>query len=172
MRRLGIAAILLASSLAVASGNTPTDGGNRAETAVGQPLGEAVLRGLNGRSRRLSDFRGRPLLINVWASWCGPCRREVASFERLAWLDPKRKFAIIGISTDDDADRATAWLDESHATISQFIDVDRKMESMLGASRIPLTALVGADGRLIARIYGARDWDSPESQRLIADKFQ
>jgi thiol-disulfide isomerase/thioredoxin len=150
----------------------PEGGGKRRELAVGEPLREATLRGLNGRSRRLSDFRGRPLLINVWASWCGPCRREVASLERLAWLDQNRKFAIIGISTDDDAGQANAWIAQSHATISQFIDVDREMESMLGASRIPLTVLVGADGRLIARIYGAREWDSPGAQRLIAGKFR
>jgi len=171
MHRPVIATLFLVLSIDIASAITPTGDGNRSEVAVGQPLREATLRGLNGQSRRLSEFRGRPLLINVWASWCGPCRREVASLERLAWRDPGRKFAIIGISTDDDLGQANAWLTQSHATISQFIDVDREMERMLGASRIPLTVLVGADGRLIARIYGARDWDSTDSLRLITDKF-
>src|SRR2546427_666411 len=78
-----------------------------------------------------------------------------------------RHFNVIGISTDDDAARASAWLKESNATISQFIDARLQMENMLGASRLPLTVLVDADGRVIEKIYGAREWDSPESVNLI-----
>jgi peroxiredoxin len=172
MHRLGIAALFFSTGIAVASAITPAVRENRSEIAIGAPLRDFVLRGLNGQSRRLSDFRGSPLLITVWASWCGPCRSEVASLERLAWLDQSRKFAIIGISTDDDLGQAKAWLQQSRATISHFIDVDREIETMLGASRIPLTVWVGADGRLLAKIYGARDWDSAESQRFIAEKFR
>jgi len=115
----------------------------------------------------MSQFRGRPLLINVWASWCDPCRAEMASLERLAWLDPARPFGIIGISTDDDGAQARRWLKQSNATISQYIDSGQKLERMLGASRIPLTVLVDAEGRVVERIYGAREWDSADSLRLI-----
>jgi thiol-disulfide isomerase/thioredoxin len=171
MHRPGIATMILCTWAAVAGAITPSAHKSRSEIAIGAPIRDTVLRGLNGQARRLRDFRGSPLIINVWASWCGPCRAEVASLERLAWLDPSRKFAIIGISTDDDPGQAKAWLRDSHATISQFIDVDREIETMLGASRIPLTVLVGADGRLLAKIYGARAWDSADSQRLIAATF-
>ena len=116
-------------------------------------------------------FRGRPLLVNVWASWCGPCRAEMASLERLAWRDRDLSFAIIGISTDDDVDQALALLKSTNATISQFIDTGLTMEHMLGASRLPLTVLVDAEGRVLARIYGARQWDSTESLRLIERIF-
>src|SRR6266436_7504035 len=62
----------------------------------GQAVREATLQGLNGRSRLLSEFHGKPLIINVWASWCGPCRKEMASLERLTWLGLARHFNVIG----------------------------------------------------------------------------
>ncbi|HEY4443252.1 MAG TPA: TlpA disulfide reductase family protein [Steroidobacteraceae bacterium] len=141
------------------------------EVPIGGTLRDAMLQGLNGRSRHLSTFRGRPLIINVWASWCGPCREEMASLERLAWRDREQYFSIIGISTDDDADQARRLLKTSNATISHFIDTGLQMENMLGASRLPLTVLVDADGRVLEKVYGARQWDGAEALRLIDDAF-
>ncbi len=143
-----------------------------AEVQIGDTLRDATLRGLNGSSRKLSEFRGKPLIINVWASWCGPCRAEMASLERLAWLDPGGHFTVIGISTDDSPDQAKTLLDKSNATISQFIDFKLEMESMLGASRLPLTVLVDANGRVLDKIYGARRWDQPDALQLIAKTFR
>jgi thiol-disulfide isomerase/thioredoxin len=141
------------------------------EVPIGAPLREAVMSGLNGPSRRLSEFRGKPLVINVWASWCGPCRGETASLERLAWRDESRHFAIIGISTDDYRDRAQSWLRESNATISHFIDRQLELETMLGASRLPLTVFVDAQGRVLARVYGAKEWDGPEALAFVRRTF-
>jgi len=137
------------------------------EVRVGGTLGEATLHGLNGPDRQLSSFRGKPLIINVWASWCGPCRQEMASLERLAWRDEAAQFSIIGISTDDYADAAKLFLTRSNATFNHFIDKRLFMENMLGASHLPLTVLVDAKGRVVEKIVGARDWDSPESLKLI-----
>jgi hypothetical protein len=96
----------------------------------------------------------------------------MASLDRLAWLELARDVNIIGISTDDYPERARAWLADSHATISQFIDARLQMENMLGASRLPLTVLVGADGRVLDKIYGSRQWDSPDALRLIRERFR
>jgi len=141
------------------------------EVPIGGTLREATLQGLNGPPRSLHTFRGRPLIINVWASWCGPCKAEMASLERLAWREDGHDFAIIGISTDDEADRARSLLRETHATISHYIDVGLQMEHMLGATHLPLTVLVGADGTVLEKIYGARQWDGDEAARLIAAAF-
>ena len=159
-----LSALLLCLALAQSSAaNTP------GEVPVGGTLREATLLGLNGPSRRLDAYRGRPLIINVWASWCGPCKPEMASLERLAWRG--EQFAIIGISTDDYADQARSLLKNTNATISHFIDHDLQMENMLGASQLPLTVLVDADGRVLKKIYGARQWDGADELRLIADTF-
>ena len=141
------------------------------EVEIGKMLGAATLRGLNGPSRQLSDFRGHPLIINVWASWCAPCRAEMASLERLAWLDATRTVNVIGISTDDYPEQALAWLKHSNATINQFIDAHLVMENMLGATRLPLTVLVGSNGRVLAKIYGAQQWDAPEALAMLRRAF-
>jgi len=161
--------VLTAACVAGAARHTLAD--TPGEVRVGELLRDTALTGLNGPSRKLSDFRGKPLLINVWASWCGPCRAEMASLERLAWLDRSSYFAVIGISTDDYSDRAQAALVESNATISHFIDHDLVLENMLGAAQIPLTVLVDADGRVLQKIHGARDWDSPASLTIIDGAF-
>jgi thiol-disulfide isomerase/thioredoxin len=141
------------------------------EAPIGTTLPDATLQGLNGPSVSLSAFRGRPLIINVWASWCGPCKEEMASLERLAWRSESRYFAVIGISTDDDAQRPKDLLKKANATISQFIDTGLQMENMLGASRLPLTVLIDGNGKVLEKIYGARQWDSPDSLRLIDTAF-
>lgn len=154
---------------ATTAGATSTAPGG--EVPIGAPLREAVMNGLNGPPRRLSEFRGKPLVINVWASWCGPCRAETASLERLAWRDESRHFAIIGISTDDYRDRAQSWLRQSNATISHYIDRQLELETMLGASRLPLTVFVDANGRVLARVYGAKEWDGPEAMAFVRRTF-
>jgi thiol-disulfide isomerase/thioredoxin len=141
------------------------------EVGVGQTLPGVVMTGLNGPSRNLADFRGKPLLINVWASWCGPCRAEMASLERLAWRDDAGYFNVIGISTDDYTERAQEALAKSNATISHFIDHDLVLENLLGASRLPLTVLVDADGRVVQKVYGAREWDSAAALLVIDGAF-
>ena len=92
------------------------------EVEVGGVLREAVMRGLNGPDRKLSDYRGKPLVINVWASWCPPCIREMGSLERLAWSDAGQKFTVIGISTDDDMEAAKLRLRKNSATLNHYID--------------------------------------------------
>jgi thiol-disulfide isomerase/thioredoxin len=141
------------------------------EVNVGETLREATLRGLNGPTRSLSAFRGRPLIINVWASWCGPCRQEMASLERMAWQDGPAAVPVIGISTDDDIDAAKAFLRQSNATINHFIDRQLELETMLGASRLPLTVFVDARGRVLHKVYGSREWDDAESRALVAKAF-
>jgi thiol-disulfide isomerase/thioredoxin len=141
------------------------------EVPVGGMLREANMRGLNGPDAKLSSYRGKPVIINVWASWCGPCRREMASLDRLAWLEQSSSFNVIGISTDDYRDKALDWLAHSNATINQYLDSNLQMENMLGANRLPLTVLIGADGRVLDKVYGAREWDSPDSIALIRARF-
>lgn len=139
------------------------------EIRVGERLPDGLLDGLNGPSRRLASWRGRPLLINVWASWCGPCRAEAASLEQLAWSPAGQAFAIIGISTDDERQAALDWLQVSHATLSHYLDHDLRMETLLGATHLPLTVLVDAEGRVLRKTTGSRDWMAPAARRWLRD---
>jgi thiol-disulfide isomerase/thioredoxin len=138
------------------------------EVAVGAVLRDASMQGISTPSRRLSDFRGKPLVINVWASWCGPCRQEMGSLERLSRRFDAKQLNVIGISTDDYRDRAQAFVKQSNITFSNFIDHELFLENMLGANRLPLTLLIDAQGKVMGKYYGAQEWDSPLSLDLIA----
>ena len=126
---------------------------------------------VSGRSS-LAEFRGKPLLINVWASWCGPCRSEMGSLERLSRLYDRNRINLIGISTDDDRNQAIDFLIREKVSFRNYIDRNLVLEKILKADRLPLTVLVDADGRIIKRIYGARNWDSPEAINLITQAFR
>jgi thiol-disulfide isomerase/thioredoxin len=138
------------------------------EVAIGSVLREASMQGISTPSRRLSDFRGKPLVINVWASWCGPCRQEMGSLERLSRRFGGKQLNVIGISTDDYRDRAQAFVKQFNITFSNFIDHELFLENMLGADHLPLTLLIDAQGKVLGKYYGAQEWDSPQSLALIS----
>lgn len=137
------------------------------EVPEGGMLRDATLYGFAGDFQQLAKLRGKPLVINVWASWCGPCRAEMASLSQLANRYNGKQFNIIGISTDDDADAALNFILQSNIAFANYHDHQLIMETMLGASRIPLTVLIDAKGRIVKKVHGAREWDSPESLQLI-----
>jgi len=134
-------------------------------------LREAKMQGLAGPSGKLSEFRGKPLIINVWASWCGPCRLEMASLDRLARRYGGNQFTVIGISTDDYPEAATAFLKQSKTQFRQFIDSQLQLENMLGANRLPLTLLVNAQGQVLLKVYGSQAWDETQALELIKKTF-
>jgi thiol-disulfide isomerase/thioredoxin len=158
--------LLLPGAMPLAVAKTP------GEVDVGGILRDAPMQGLSGPSRLLSDYRGTPLIINVWASWCGPCRQEMASLDRLSRRYGGKQFTVIGISTDDYPDAAMGFLQKSGTTFKHFIDTRLLLENMLGANRIPLTILVDAQGRVLGKYYGAKEWDSPEALELIRKTFR
>jgi thiol-disulfide isomerase/thioredoxin len=159
-------ALLLCLASAAAFGKTP------GEVEVGATLRAVPMQGILGPSRMLTEYRGKPLIINVWASWCGPCREEMGSLQRLARRYGGRQFNIIGISTDDYLDRAELFVKVNGAAFSNYIDSKLVLENMLGAERLPLTLLVDPQGRVIAKFYGAKEWDSPPAIEAIGKAFR
>jgi len=141
------------------------------EVEAGGYLREAILYGFAGDVRKLSELRGKPLIINVWASWCGPCRAEMGSLERLSRRYGGKLFNIIGVSTDDDDGAAAAFLMQAKVTFDNYHDKKLTLENMLGANTIPLTILVDAGGRVVLKVRGTRQWDSAESLALIGKTF-
>jgi len=132
------------------------------EVQVGEHLIEMKLDGLNGDNKTFSDFKGKPLIINVWASWCGPCREEMGALKNLAQRYNGKQFNLIGISTDDYRNRAEAFIKLTDIKFENFLDHNLRMEKMLGASRLPLTVFVDEEGKVLAKVRGSREWDKPE----------
>jgi thiol-disulfide isomerase/thioredoxin len=150
---------------------TSTYVGTPGEVKKGEYLREATLNGLNGKSKKFSDFKGKPLLINVWASWCGPCRAEMDSLQRLANSYNGNEFTVIGISTDDYRNNAMDFIEQTGITFENYLDSKLLLENMLGANTIPLTILVDDQGRVLEKVRGAREWDNPEIIDAIAEVF-
>ena len=137
------------------------------EVSVGEQLPNAPMQGLTGGSVFISQYFGKPLIINVWASYCGPCLAEMGSLERLFQRYGDR-FNVIGISIDDYRERAEVFLAKADTTFPHFIDRQLMLENMLGAKSIPLTLLIDAEGRVLQKVRGAQEWDSPEIIETIA----
>ena len=148
-----------------------TPAGTHGEVKIGGYLREVTLDGLNGKKRKFSDFKGKPLIINVWASWCGPCRAEMGSLERLAHRYNGKEFNIIGVSTDDYRNKAETFIKQTEITFENFLDHKLLLENMLGANTIPLTILVDDQGRVLEKVRGAREWDSPKIIDAIGETF-
>jgi len=164
--RASLLAFFLASVL-----STTAFAATPGEVRIGSYLREATLNGFNGKTNTFSDFKGKPLIINVWASWCGPCRTEMASLERLAQRYNGKEFNVIGVSTDDYPHLAAAFIRQTGITFDNFLDSKLLLENMLGANRIPLTLLVGPDGRVLEKVRGAREWDSPKIIDALGQAF-
>ena len=145
--------------------------GTPGEVRVGGYLREAKLDRLSGKNKKLSDFKGKPLIINVWASWCGPCRTEMGSLERLAQRYNGKEFNVIGISTDDYRNKAEAFIRQTGITFENFLDSKLLLENMLGANTIPLTILLDDHGRVLEKVRGPREWDSPKIIAAIEQVF-
>ena len=163
---LSLLLFLLLGTMPTAFAKTP------GEVEIGSVVRDSPMQGLTGSAKKLSDYRGKPLIINVWASWCGPCRAEMGSLERLSRLKGASQFTLIGISTDDHPEAALVFVQRTGTSFGHFIDQRLVLENMLGADRLPLTVLVDAQGRVVDKIVGAREWDSPESLKLIGKAFR
>jgi len=145
--------------------------GTQGEVKVGGTLREAQLQGFGGDVLLLSSLRGKPLIINVWASWCVPCRAEMGSLERLHQRYGGKQFNLIGISTDDDTNAAFNFLMRLGVTFDNYADNKLMMENMLGANTIPLTLLIDAKGKVLKKVRGYHVWDSDETIKMIGALF-
>jgi len=145
-------------------------GASPEEVPIGEQLHDSPMQGLTGDSLLLSEYRGKPLIINVWASYCSPCLAEMGSLERL-WQRYGSKFNVIGISIDDYPSRAKTFLAKTSTTFPHYIDHQLTWEKIFGANTIPLTLLIDENGRVLQKVRGAQEWDSPEIVKAIGQTY-
>ena len=138
------------------------------ELSNGSQLPPLMLTGLDGSKVAIDSFRGKFLVLNIWATWCPPCRHELPSLERLhQTLDPQH-FSVVGLSVDDDVIQAREYLIDKRISFTSFIDQDMKIASDIFGIRIyPDTLLISPRGVLLRRVAGERQWDDPKIIRAI-----
>ena len=126
------------------------------------------LRDMEGRFVSLSDLRGKVVLLNFWATWCGPCRVEMPAMERLYRAYDRKDFEILAVSTDAQGAAVTRpFQQENKLTFPILHDADFRVGLSYGARTLPMTFMVDRQGIVRQHIFGARDWEAPEAHQLI-----
>src|ERR1700687_1439394 len=137
----------------------------------GQPSALPEIRFTDGEGRHLSlsDLRGQPLVLNIWATWCGPCRKEMPTLERLQVILGRSNILVLPLSIDrQGAPVIKQFYGELGLTaLGVYVDTSGNASRDLNTVGIPTTLLIDLDGREVGREVGATEWDSPEVVVLI-----
>jgi len=127
-----------------------------------------------GAAKTLSDFKGKVVLLNLWATWCLPCRHEMPSLDRLQKELGSDQFEVVALSLDRAGkDAARKFFDEIEiANLKLYIDPTMKAGNGLRAVGMPTTILIGKDGKELGRLPGPAEWDGPAAKALIAEALK
>ena len=116
---------------------------------VGDIAPDFELPTLDGAQLRLSSLRGKVVLLNFWATWCGPCRKEMPHLQRLREEYPEDRFALIGV-VDEKPDEVREFLAEREITYPSLFDKEHDVFRTYGVTGIPMTVVIGTDGKIEA----------------------
>ncbi|MFZ0657926.1 MAG: redoxin domain-containing protein [Candidatus Binataceae bacterium] len=172
LHRRGFARGALTLALAVAMLIVTQTLASAAE-ADGAPL-DFQLHTLDGASMKLSQFRGHPVIVDFWATWCGPCRREIPELKSIySRYHKSRGLEVIGIACDTvqgDGIRAVAPFVEEFKINYPILVANDAVIDALGVEAIPTTLFIGPDGRVVSRVMGAgHAGELTESARALMD---
>jgi len=136
-----------------------------AKIAVGEPAPDRVLPVLGGTGTgSIADYRGDWVLVNLWASWCVPCRQEAPVLDRFARRFRTRNVRVLGIDVQDNSDDALAFLRQYRVRYPQLRSVGAERSEAFGATGVPENFLVNPRGRL------AWIWRGPVDERLLKER--
>jgi thiol-disulfide isomerase/thioredoxin len=137
--------------------------------AVPEAAADVTFQGPDGQPVKLSDFKGKTVLLNLWATWCAPCRKEMPALDRLQKVLGSDKFEVVALAVDRaGAAAAKKFLDDIKVeSLKLYVDPTAKAGTGLKALGLPTTILIDKDGREIGRMAGPAEWDDEESKALI-----
>jgi thiol-disulfide isomerase/thioredoxin len=124
-----------------------------------------------GNPLTLENFRGKAVLLNLWATWCFPCREEMPSLDRLQKEMGSDTFEVVALSLDRAGQKASAeFLSETNVEhLRLYVDPTMKTGNKLRAVGMPTTILIDKEGREVGRLSGPAEWDSPDAKALIIE---
>ena len=130
---------------------------------VGHPAPDFTFPDLSGNKISLSDSRGKLVLLNIWATWCPPCRDEMPSMEKLYNRFKGENFEILAVSIDSTGQKAVApFMRELNLTFPALLDPKGKIKDLYGITGVPESFIIDKEGILVRKIIGPLDWATPE----------
>jgi thiol-disulfide isomerase/thioredoxin len=125
----------------------------------------------DGKAHALSEWRGKVVLVNLWATWCAPCQKEMPSLDRLQAKLGGADFAVLPISLDRTGpEKPRQFLAASKlSNLGLYLDANNNLMQALAVPGLPLSVLLDREGREIARLAGPAEWDSTEAEKLIRE---
>jgi len=123
----------------------------------------AAFTGADGKRHALSDFKGRYVLLNLWAVWCVPCVKELPALAKLQAGAPGLTVVPVDVARGTPADAAAFLKEHGAASLPAYIDTDLALMRTFGAYGLPLTILIDDKGREVARAVGPAEWDAPDA---------
>ncbi len=140
--------------------------------AVAAP--EFSLSDLGGKKVQLKAFRGRLVFLNFFATWCGPCREEMPGMERLFRTHQERGLVVVAVNMEESAKTVRPFVEKLKLSFPIALDADGTVARDYGVRALPVSFLIGRDGKIVWRAIGGRDWESAEARtlfaRLVAEK--
>lgn len=128
---------------------------------------DATFFDLNGKEVKLSDYKGKVIFLNLWATWCPPCRKEMPEMEKLNEKFKNKNFVMLAVSVGEDNKTVKNFLSKNRYTFPIFTDNKRDIETKYSTGSIPTTYIIDKNGNILAQFIGARDWYSKEAISLI-----
>jgi len=141
------------------------------EVAAGKMAANFTLTSLDGKTVTLSKLRGKVVFLNIWATWCGPCREEMPSIEKLyEKLRGNPGFVILAVSQDSDGKAAVApFMAKYGFKFPVLLDPSNKVGDAYDVSGIPETFIIDQQGRIVAHHLGPYDWANPDISEALVD---
>ena len=132
------------------------------------PAPELAMLGRDGAVLHLTQLRGKPLVLNLWATWCAPCVREMPSLQRLT-VERAGTLAVLAVSEDRRGEAVVGPFIDTHelARLAIYLDTKSDATHVFRVDAIPTTILIDRDGREVGRFLGPAEWDGPAARRLI-----
>jgi peroxiredoxin len=116
----------------------------------------------DGRTMRLSDLRGKVVVLNFWATWCPPCVEEMPSLNRLHKQLLSANGTVLAISVDDDPEAYQQFLYRHRIAFPTWRDPEKKVNAAYGTFKFPETYIIDPRGTIARKVIGPQEWDSPE----------